>query len=103
MRDVQGVGSVHDIAAAVGVSLRSLEAGFREWKRETPLGFMRRLRLAAVRERLLQPDARTTVADVALSFGFVHLPRFAQYYRAAFNEAPSETLRVGRRTRSRLR
>jgi len=96
MRDVRGVGSVHDIAAAAGLSLRSLEAGFREWKKETPLGFMRRLRLTAVREQLLQRGARTTVADVALSFGFLHLPRFAQYYRAAFNELPSETLRLTR-------
>jgi transcriptional regulator GlxA family with amidase domain len=32
-----------------------------------------------------------------LSCGFLHLSRFAQYYRAAFNEHPSETLRRARR------
>jgi AraC-like DNA-binding protein len=97
MREADGLASVHEIAAAVGVSVRSLEAGFREWKQETPLAFMRRLRLAAARERLSRPDAQTTVTDVALSTGFLHLPRFAQYYRAAFNEHPSETLRRARR------
>jgi transcriptional regulator GlxA family with amidase domain len=71
--------------------------GVAEWKQETPLAFMRRLRLAAARERLSRPDAQTTVTDVALSTGFLHLPRFAQYYRAAFNEHPSETLRRARR------
>src|SRR5206468_8028475 len=60
MREANGLASVHEIAAAVGVSVRSLEAGFREWKQETPLAFMRRLRLAAARERLSQPGAQTT-------------------------------------------
>jgi AraC-like DNA-binding protein len=97
MREANGVASVHEIAGALAVSVRSLEAGFREWKRETPIAFMRRLRLADAREQLSNPSARTTVTDVALSSGFLHLPRFAQYYRAAFNERPSETLRSARR------
>lgn len=97
MREADGVASVHEIAAAVAVSVRSLEAGFREWKQETPVAFMRRLRLAAAREQLSNPGAKTTVADVALSCGFLHLSRFAQYYRAAFDEHPSETLRSARR------
>jgi AraC-like DNA-binding protein len=97
MREADGLTSVHEIAAAVAVSVRSLEAGFREWKQETPVAFMRRLRLAAAHERLSQPGAQTTVTDVALSTGFLHLPRFAQYYRGAFNEHPSATLRRSRR------
>jgi AraC-like DNA-binding protein len=97
MREADGLASVHEIAAAVTVSVRSLEAGFREWKQETPLAFMRRLRLAAAREQLSNPSARTTVTDAALSCGFLHLSRFAQYYRAAFNEHPSQTLRKSRR------
>jgi AraC-like DNA-binding protein len=97
MREADGVTSVHEIAAAVSVSVRSLEAGFREWKQETPVAFMRRLRLADAREQLSNAGAQTTVTDVALSCGFLHLSRFAQYYRAAFNEHPSETLRRARR------
>jgi len=97
MREAGGVASVYEIAAAVGVSVRSLQAGFREWKQEPPNRFMRRLRLAAAREKLTHSDARTSVTDVALSLGFLHLPRFSQYYRAAFNEHPSETLQRSRR------
>jgi AraC-like DNA-binding protein len=97
MRQADGVASVHEIAAAVGVSVRSLQAGFREWKQETPAAFMRRLRLAAAREQLSDPNTQTTVTDVALSSGFLHLSRFAQYYLAAFNEHPRETLRIARR------
>src|SRR4051812_15701773 len=97
MREADGAATVHEIAAAVSVSVRSLEAGFQEWKQETPGAFMRRLRLANAREQLRNPGPKTTVTDVALDSGFLHLSRFAQYYRAAFNEHPSETLRSARR------
>lgn len=97
MREADGLASVHDIAAAVAVSVRSLEAGFREWKHETPVAFMRRLRLAHARKQLSDPGKQTTVTHVALSCGFLHFSRFAQYYRAAFDEHPSETLRRARR------
>jgi AraC-like DNA-binding protein len=97
MRETNGLASVHDIAAAVAVSVRSLEAGFREWKHETSVAFMRRLRLEAARDQLSRPDVETTVTNVALKTGFLHVPRFAQYYRSAFNEHPSETLRQARK------
>jgi AraC-like DNA-binding protein len=97
MRESNGLATVHQIAAAVAVSVRSLEAGFREWKHETPVAFMRRLRLEAARDQLSRPDVDTTVTKVALNTGFFHLPRFAQYYRTAFNEHPSETLRQSRK------
>ena len=97
MREANGAASVHEIAAALAVSVRSLEAGFREWRQETPVAFMRRLRLARAREQLSDPTVQTTVTEVALSCGFLHLSRFAQYYRAAFNEHPRETLRRARR------
>jgi transcriptional regulator GlxA family with amidase domain len=58
---------------------------------------MRRLRLAAAREQLSRPGDRTTVTEVALSLGFLHLPRVPRYYREAFGEHPSETLRSARR------
>ena len=97
MREADGLTSVHEIAAAVAVSVRSLEAGFREWKQETPVAFMRRLRLAYARKQLADPGMQTTVTDVALSAGFLHLSRFAQYYRDVFNDHPSATLRSARR------
>lgn len=98
MRNACGVASVHEIAATLGISVRSLEAGFRHWKRETPVAFMRGLRLGAAREQLSSPRA-TSVTAVAFSLGFLHLPRFSQYYHAAFNEYPSETLRRSRQHR----
>jgi AraC-like DNA-binding protein len=88
--------TVSAIAAKVGVSLRSLEAGFRNWHQSTPTGYLRNIRLQAARAELLAPTASTTVTSAALGNGFFHLPRFSAYYRAAFNETPGQTLRRNR-------
>jgi AraC-like DNA-binding protein len=85
--------SVSGVAARVGVSLRSLEAGFREWRQTTPTQYLRMVRLDAARAELLAPSASTTVTSVALGNGFFHLPRFSAYYRTAFDEPPGLTLR----------
>jgi len=85
--------SVSGVAARVGVSLRSLEAGFREWRQTTPTQYLRKVRLDAARAELLAPSASTTVTSVALGNGFFHLPRFSAYYRTAFDEPPGLTLR----------
>lgn len=88
--------TVTDIAAHLRVSLRSLEAGFREHLRITPLQRLRAIRLERVRQLLLMPQPSTSVTSAALEHGFVHLPRFSQYYKAAFGESPAQTLRRGR-------
>jgi len=49
-------------------------------------------RLTLARERLRRPGPQT-VSEVALDCGFWELGRFAQAYRAAYGERPSETLR----------
>jgi len=85
------------IAKRLGVSLRALELGFREYRRSTPAQFLRRTQLEAARTQLLAAEAATTVTSVALANGFPHLARFAGYYRAAFDEYPSETLNRSRR------
>jgi AraC-like DNA-binding protein len=91
--------TVAGIARAVGVSVRSLEAGFREWRQMTPTQYYRQIRLAAVRAELQRGGAATSVSAVALHHGFLHLSRFAAHYRATFGETPRQTLlraRTGR-------
>ena len=85
------------VAKRLGVSLRTLELGFREYRGSTPMQFLRRARLEEARAQLQAADAATTVTSVALANGFPHLARFAGYYRAAFDEYPSETLGRNRR------
>jgi AraC-like DNA-binding protein len=85
--------SVTKIAARLGVSMRSLEAGFREWRNATPTQVLRKVRLEAARAALLAADAATSVTSAALGSGFFHLARFSAYYKNEFGEMPGQTLR----------
>jgi AraC-like DNA-binding protein len=89
--------SVSEVAAQVGVSLRSLEAGFREWRQTTPTQYFRKLRLEAARTELRNPSSSTTVTSAAFASGFFHLARFSAYYRTQFGESPRQTLKRSRR------
>ncbi|NNU42012.1 helix-turn-helix domain-containing protein [Ramlibacter montanisoli] len=58
------------IAQAVGCSIRSLEAAFREWRQTTPTQYYRRVRLDSARAELLLGSSSSTVSTVALHHGF---------------------------------
>ena len=88
--------TVSDVAAHLGLSLRSLQAGFRRWRNTTPSAHLRRVRLQLVRDELKRSGAETNVTAIATRHGFVHLGRFSAQYQAAFGEPPSATLRRGR-------
>jgi transcriptional regulator GlxA family with amidase domain len=88
--------TVSSVAAQLGVSLRSLQSGFRQWRNTTPNAHLRNLRLQRVREELLRVGGGANVTAVALRYGFSHLGRFSAHYRSAFGESPSATLRRGR-------
>ena len=86
--------TVADLATVGGMSVRSLQEGFRRHIGCTPMSHLQDVRLARVHEALRQADpARITVATVAHRWGFAHLGRFASAYRARFGESPSQTLR----------
>lgn len=87
--------TVEDIAEAVGVSVRTLQAGFHRHTGVTPMTYLREVRLELVHQALQQADPSTgiTVTDLALDKGFTHLGRFAQAYRSRFGMPPSETLK----------
>lgn len=88
--------TIVDLAEHAGVSSRSLFAGFRRFRNNTPMNYLRDVRLARVREALLQacPGA-TTVTREALRWGFGHLGHFTTAYKRRFGESPSETLARG--------
>jgi len=84
--------SLRDLAEHAGVSVRTLNQVFRDFRRTSPMAELRDLRLDAAREHLLGAEPGLRVAEVAARWGFSHLGRFAACYRARFGEAPSETL-----------
>jgi AraC-like DNA-binding protein len=86
--------TVADLARVAGISVRSLQEGFRKHVGCTPMSYLQQVRLARVHEALRQADpSRVTVATLAHRWGFAHLGRFASSYRVRFGQSPSETLR----------
>jgi AraC-like DNA-binding protein len=88
--------TVSDVADHLGISLRSLQVGFRRWRETTPTAFLRQVRLQLVRDELLRSGQEANVTTIALRHGFSHLGRFSAQYRSAFGEDPSATLRRSR-------
>jgi transcriptional regulator GlxA family with amidase domain len=84
-----------DIAEAVGVSIRALQAGFKLHLDTTPMAYVRQARLERVRQALSDGTAQSVTA-AATRWGITHLGRLSGDYRAAFGETPSETLQRNR-------
>lgn len=85
--------TVGDVAAAVDLSARGLQAALRRSLGQTPLAYLRSIRLDRVRIELTISDPRqTTVAEIARGWGFGHPGRFAAAYHARYGEYPGETL-----------
>jgi transcriptional regulator GlxA family with amidase domain len=83
---------IEDIAAAIGVSSRSLFKTFRKSLGVTPMAYARTVRLRKANKMLLQADRATTVGAVALACGFLNAGHFAKDYREEYGESPSVTL-----------
>jgi len=86
--------SVASIARRVGVSMRSLQSGFRRSLGTTPLQFIRERRLERLHASLAtanEPNANVT--QLMLECGIVNFGRFARYYRERFGCRPSDTLK----------
>ncbi|WP_397473537.1 AraC family transcriptional regulator [Pusillimonas sp.] len=82
-----------DIADHVGVSIRSLFAGYRKYRSTSPMQYLKEVRLDAARAQLSAPAPDTTVTQAALDWGFGHLGEFSAAYQRRFGELPSATLR----------
>jgi AraC-like DNA-binding protein len=89
--------SLTDIAEAACCSPRTLARVFKQAGELTPIQYVHKLRLQAIRADLLQRSTQNrTVADIAFQWGCRHLGEFNRQYRAAFGETPSATRLRGR-------
>ena len=86
--------TIGDLAVIAGVGARQLQNLFQEQFGMSPTTYIRQIRLEGVQRELQQGDDTTKVGDVAFSWGFNHLGRFAQHYERKFGETPSQTLRT---------
>lgn len=89
--------TITEVAAAVGVSVRTLSAGFRRFRDTSPSDFLRERRLQGIRDDLAAARPGETVATVAARWGWMNFGVFARTYRTRFGELPSQTLLRARR------
>ena len=87
------------LCAVAGVGERSLQKSFLSRRGMSPMRFVTERRLAASHRLLTTSCGGVDVTSVAVRFGFGHVGRFAQQYRQAFGEVPSESLRRSSRLR----
>jgi AraC-like DNA-binding protein len=89
--------TVAQIAALVGVSIRSLFAAFQRYRGNSPMEHLRTVRMERAHLDLSRVgDENTSVTKVALRWGFGHLGQFAADYKRRFGELPSQSLRRAR-------
>jgi len=85
--------TLSDICLALRVSPRTLRYSFAEIVGVSPMRYLSAHRLNGARRDFLQFDRERTVEEIALSWGFQHMGRFAHYYRLTFGERPTSTSR----------
>jgi AraC-like DNA-binding protein len=87
--------STASVAAAVHIGPRALQQAFQEALGQTPMQYIRDLRLERVHGELTGASLADalTVTAVAERWGFNHLGEFAAAYRRRYGQSPSQTLR----------
>lgn len=85
--------SVAELCRQLRVSERTLQRAFQETLGVGLRAYERERRLRGVHGAILTEGHRRSVTDIAMSFGFWHLGRFAGAYKATFGCSPSETCR----------
>lgn len=77
---------VEDMARDVGMSLSSFHRAFRTRTGQTPLQYVKRLRLHAARDMILFEGTR--VGEAARRVGYESVSQFSREYRRHFGEPP---------------
>jgi transcriptional regulator GlxA family with amidase domain len=85
--------SVGKIARATAASARSIFHHFKASRGQSPMSFVKEVRLQHAREMLQQTGLAHTVTEIAVACAFGNLGHFSSDYFKRFGELPSETLR----------
>jgi AraC-like DNA-binding protein len=83
---------LEDIEAAAGVSRFKLFEAFKKYFALSPMVYLKKYRLNAVRQDILEHGSARNISEIAMGWGFTHLGRFSAEYRKLFDESPSMTL-----------
>lgn len=88
--------TIEAIAIATSVSARSIFHHFRKKRGQSPMTYLKQVRLEHARRKFMRGGDEVSVTDVAFACGFGNLGHFANDYFRRFGELPSETIRIAR-------
>jgi transcriptional regulator GlxA family with amidase domain len=87
--------SMKELAAACGVSVRTLHYGFEKFRDHSPAERLRAIRLMQARHALIEARiSGNKIADIARLSGYENKSQFSRDYKAYFHESPTATLRA---------
>ncbi len=81
--------TVCEVAAHTGLSVRSLQVGFKKFKNTTPIVFLREQRLEKARRMFGMKDNSLTPKEIAYACGFTNYQSFCKYYSLKYFVHPS--------------
>ena len=84
---------ISDLCDAASTSERTLRNACELITGESPMSFLRAMRLNKVRRSILAARSSVCITEIGMRWGFLHMPQFSKDYRALFGELPSETVR----------
>ena len=85
---------INDLAAATGVSARTLYYGFKQHRGASPQKYLKGVRLLRARQGLLEAQIRGgRIGQIAAAVGYDNKSQFARDYKEYFAESPTATLR----------
>jgi AraC family transcriptional regulator, ethanolamine operon transcriptional activator len=85
--------SLLDLCDAASTSERTIRNASEIITGESPIAFLRAMRLNQVRRELLNASNPVRVTEIGMRCGFLHMPQFSKDYRHLFGELPSATIR----------
>lgn len=84
---------IPDLCDAASTSERTIRNACEIVTGESPIAFLRAMRLNQVRRCLLNATNPVRITEISMRWGFLHMPQFSKDYRSLFGELPSETIR----------
>ena len=88
--------TIEQLARATSASARSIFHQFKRSRGQSPMAFVKQVRLRHARDMLGRTDLHPSVTETALACGFSNLGHFASDYFKRFGERPSDTLKHGK-------
>lgn len=85
--------TIASLARATAASTRSIFYHFKNNRGQSPMSFVKQVRLEHARVMLENSGVSRSVTDIAIECGFGNLGHFAGDYLKRFGEHPSDTLK----------